>query len=90
MILVSIYLGANTEDGLMNQSSISSAYREGGTNSGVGGALLRNAGAIGKWLFYRETTLIIGYVRTSVNIDQKQPLRFSWLLFKKVKICVDY
>jgi len=38
--------GANTEDGLMNQSSISSAYREGGTNSGVGGALLRNAGAI--------------------------------------------
>ena len=42
------YLGANTEDGLMNQSSISSAYREGGTNSGVGGALLRNAGAIGK------------------------------------------
>ena len=62
----------------MNQSSLSSAYREGGTNSGVGGALLRNAGAIGKWLFYSETTLIIGYVRTSVNIAQKQP----GLLFK--------
>ena len=37
-----IYLGVNKEDDLMSQSFISSAYREGGTYSGMGGALSIN------------------------------------------------